>query len=175
MRTHKTCKQCGITHELVMFHKKGGSINKYRSKCKICFNPTGTSFSVYTYPTAEMQKQAVLNKDRINKNIKLGLPTCFKCKAVTDRRGKLCPSCKLESLRVQRRKNDKRNNKVKRQRKRINLSGSYVRALLVNNTLRKDYGLKSTDIPPDLVDLKRKELLLIRQLKPNNPSYGKNL
>jgi hypothetical protein len=165
MRTHKTCKECGINHELAMFHKKGGSNNKYRSKCKICDNPSGRSYSVYYYKTVEMQKKAQLNARRIAKSMSIGRPTCIKCNNHTLRRGTLCPDCKIIAKRLKYKQRDKNRSHTKWQRKIENLSGSYIRGLLFPHAIRKQLNISSIDIPQDLIDLKRQQILLLRTIK----------
>lgn len=164
MRTHKTCKQCGITHELVMFHKKGG-VNKYNSKCKICDNPSGRSYSVYYYKTVEMQKEAQLNARRIAISMSIGAPTCIKCDNHTVRRGTLCPNCKVIAKRLKYKQRDKKRSRTKSQRRIENLAGCYVRNLIFPHSMRKQFNISSIDIPQDLIDLKRQQILLLRTIK----------
>lgn len=165
MRTHKTCKQCGITHELAMFHRKGGNSNKYRSKCRICNNPSGRSFSVYHYPNAEMQKIAELNHRRLHIEIQQGKPICIKCDNLTVRRGTLCPNCKVIAKRLKYKERDKKRSRTKSQRRIENLAGCYVRKLIFPHSMRKEFNISNTDIPQDLIDLKRQQILLLRTIK----------
>lgn len=165
MRTHKTCKECGVTHELSMFHKKGGKYNKLRSKCKICYNPSGKSYTCYYYPTSEMQRLAELNNKRLTKEIRLGAPKCHKCNEPTNRRGKLCMNCKSISIRLKKRRMEKKRSAIKSRKKRENLASSYIKSLIVQQKDRIFYGLKRSDISEDLIELKRTQLSLIRQLK----------
>lgn len=158
-KTHKTCKQCGITYEVAMFNKK--SKYKYQSKCKLCFNPSGRAYSKYYYPTAEMQKVAIQNANKIYKLFYHGVPVCIKCATIIDRRGKLCASCKKKALRIK----ESRHRPKRDQRKKKNLTGSFVRKSILSNNDRYIYGLKPADIPQEIVELKRKQLLLKRQLK----------
>ena len=163
MLTHKTCKECGITYEIVMFAKK--SKYRYRSKCRICNNITGATFSIYKYPIAEMQKKAELNCRRILIEIQLGKPKCIKCNTFVNRRAKLCSNCKFIALREKYKQRDKRRSRTKSQRKIENLSGSYVRNLIFPYALRKEFNISGKDIPQDVMNLKRKQIQLLRTIR----------
>lgn len=164
MRTHKTCKQCGVTHELSMFHKKGGEYNKLRSKCKICYNPSGKSYTPYYYPSSEMQQLAKLNNKRLTKQILLGPPKCYKCNEPTDRRGKLCMNCKHMSIRLKRKRLEKKRSTIKSRNKRKNLASSYIKSVIVQQKDKMFYGLQRSDILEDLIELKRKQISLLRKI-----------
>jgi|LauGreDrversion4_2_1035121.scaffolds.fasta_scaffold622118_2 hypothetical protein len=163
MKTHKTCKQCGVNHEIVMFSKKGKY--KYCSRCRICNSLTGFSYSIYRYPTAEMQKMAELNHRRLRKDMRVGKPTCIKCDNHTTRRGTLCPDCKVIAKRAKYKQRDKKRSHTKSQRRIENLAGCYVRKLIFPHSMRKEFNISNTDIPQDLIDLKRQQILLLRTIK----------
>ena len=149
-----------------MFIKK--SKHRYRSRCRICISKTGRSFSPYFYATPELTKIATRNRKLLDQRLSRGLPTCPtcpKCNAYTDRLEKLCVNCKKEAIRVRRRKKDKKNAKEKYNRKIKNLAGSYIRTVLIQHKDRKLLGMSRSDIPQNLIDLKRKQLSLLRQLR----------
>jgi hypothetical protein len=95
---YKICKSCGQERELIMFSKK--SKYKYKSSCRLCVNKM--SFSVYYYPTAEMQKIAKQNGDRIKKDILLYGGTSKICRGCNKNpvalRNAHCTNVKQEQL-----------------------------------------------------------------------------
>jgi hypothetical protein len=153
-----------------MFIKK--SKYSYRSRCRICISKTGRSFSPYFYATPELTKIATRNRKLLDQRLSRGVstcPTCPKCNVHTDRLGKLCVNCKKEVIRVRKRRRDKRRDKkkakIKLKRRVMNLANSYIRSVLIQQKDRKLLGMSRSDIPQDLIDLKRKQLLLLRKLQ----------
>jgi hypothetical protein len=67
----KVCKKCGIERDKDLFNKKGkkNSPESRVSTCRICQSASGIVYSVYNYPTDEMNRIATKNTNSIITNL----------------------------------------------------------------------------------------------------------
>jgi hypothetical protein len=164
----KLCKKCGIERDRDLFNKKGTSCSPGRrvSTCRLCQSTSGIVYSFYNYPTKEMDQIARKNSVILNRKLRNKAITISKKTA----RFKLCTRCNVENVPFKkqicipcRKKEDQRRQK-ERDKKQITLiKEKYIKHLL--RASLKEYEISSYDIPQDLIELKRKQILLIRKLR----------
>jgi hypothetical protein len=126
------------------------------------------SFSVYYYPTAEMQKIAKQNGDRIKKDILLYGGTSKICRGCNKNpvalRNAHCTDCKRKARAAKSRKYGFAKNKRKQDNDRLHLRDRYVRHLIKSSLKTVIENISDIVIPPELVKLKRQELILRRSI-----------
>lgn len=167
----KICKTCKEEREILLFEIK--SRNKRHSVCKFC--KSTAPYSVYNYQTKEHQELARKNNKIINRRlrrIRLNRHVCF-CGSIKELGKKLCNTCKLNSIKKNNRRKRKprtiEQERIKLKRGIEKLSLRYVKSIIkqsIKNTNKLI--IKSEDIPDDLLQNKRNQLLLIRKIKNND-------
>jgi hypothetical protein len=166
----KQCTKCSEIRDVLLFPIKDKKRRK--SYCKFCV----TSFpkSKYVYKTKEQQQIAQKNLILLTRDlrrIKLGRNLCS-CKNEKLLGKKKCNECllkiKKEVSRKKSKKNDKNKVRAKRKlaRKIQQLKKSYV-FHMIQTSIKNTTGIKIKEIPDDLIELKRKQLLLKRKIKNN--------
>jgi len=170
----KICKTCKEEREILLFAIKHK--NERLSVCRLC--KANASFSFYIYQNKENQELAKKNNKIINnhlRRIRLNHHICS-CGSIRELGKSFCNTCRLNK----KKNNLNRNNRKKkvrtaeqesiRLRKKIkNLNLSYVKSVIkksikdTNNLI-----IKSKDIPQELVEMKRNQILLKRKIKNND-------
>jgi hypothetical protein len=161
---YKVCKNCEQELDLAMFAKK--SKYKYYSRCKTCLSKR--IFSVYSYSTAEMQAIAKDNNIRIHRDIYLYGTTAKICRNCNVHPVKLrnafCKECKQKAKRAKEKKYGPERTKRRTKRNISNLGDVYVRRLIKNTLDKSIIDATTLIIPEELIEIKRKQILLRRYL-----------
>ena len=164
----KVCKKCGMERDIDLFPKKESSrsLGCRRSTCRICKSKNGILFSFYSYVTEEMNKLSIKNCLTINRKLRSASNTVIK-KTV---RIKICLRCNKDNVSYKkkicytcRRKEDARRAKESETKKRIHLKDHYIKKQIKHSM--KEYSIKPHEIPQDLIELKRKQLMLTRTIR----------
>jgi len=181
----KICINCQVEKLLTDFPKenRNGSI-KYRNQCTCCRTKASNLYKaakrvlitdsyirailksrdskrIITPELIKIHRKSIL-AHRKSKSVKKTEKKCTVCKIikpVTDfRKSCKCKKCvNAADYIVHGRKNTKR--------RRLNLEDSYIKTVLIGTMNKYNLGMFSfKDITPELIDLKRKELLLKRKV-----------
>ena len=172
MRT-KVCKKCGVEREIDLFHKKGPkrSLGCRVSTCRVCKAHDGVVYSLYCYPTDDMNKIASRNGHKIT--IKLRNSRTIKVyKTKREREPKICPKCREGIVLYKkticpscRKQGDIKTRRNREKSKIVRLTDYYIKKSIRQSL--KTYDVKASDIPQELIEIKRKRILLKRQLRSN--------
>lgn len=173
----KTCSKCHETKEVALFYKSKKSKDGYNGYCKACRNEYSAQ-----YRKSEKWKSYIKDYQKSDKGKEsmAGYRKSEKYKAKKERRKQTLKSDpvayakSIESMKKyqksekgiktkQKYRNSEKHRLAKNkdeQKARDNLSDRYIRKTLVQCT-----NLKHQDIPQSLVEMKRAELKIKRQLK----------
>ena len=153
----KSCTKCGVE----LCEKNWRIINNCNHielKCKYCI--ANVKSCRYIYPTEEMHQIAVKNSDIIKCKIyKLSKKGQATIKAYR-------PIAIIKSKQWLKDNKDRWNQMAVKRRQ--NLNNCYIKERLLDNELY----LQRNDIPQELIELKRKQLITSRLIKQQN--HGKN-
>jgi hypothetical protein len=165
--TYKICTRCNQTRDVLLFHMKNKT--KRKSHCRFCTS----SFprSDYNYPTKKQQELAQQNLKILTKELirfKKGRTLCI-CgnKKLPNR--KKCNDCVTKATKEAKRRASKRRDKNKERNKRKatkkikELKNSYI-SHMIKVSIKTTTGVVIEKIPQDVIEVKRKQLLLTRQL-----------
>jgi predicted metalloprotease len=156
---------------------------------KICSHCGGNKWSMKKAKNGNLHIRTCFNKLSENRKAwrasekgKLFINTYFKTEAGKKHREKYCSKDSTRKLRARLAVNqyakDKANNPEKvRENKRISSKKSVERLVdsVIKRYIAREYNdINYSDVPQDLIELKRKQLLLIRQIK-NHESKKENI
>jgi hypothetical protein len=154
----KVCKKCSIERDRDLFNKKGKPHHSGSrvSTCRICQSKNGIVYSFYKFPTQEMNEiktiKNTIYKTTIRKRI------CLRCNVdVIPYNKEICTACRKKSDLLQKRISEKRG--------RVFLTDHYIKKQIKDSL--KDYKVNRTEISQELIELKRKQLILTRTIKNN--------
>jgi hypothetical protein len=166
----KVCKKCGVERDRDLFNKKGKPHHSGSrvSTCRICQSKNGIVYSFYKFPTKEMNDIANKNRNRIFLKLRTEKNTihkktaikriCLRCNIdVIPYNKKICTACRKKSDLLQKRISEKRG--------RIFLTDHYIKKQIKDSL--KEYKINRIDVPQELIELKRKQLLLTRTIRNN--------
>jgi hypothetical protein len=166
----KVCKKCSIERDRDLFNKKGKPHHPGSrvSTCRICQSKNGIVYSFYKFPTQEMNEIANINHIKISKKLRtientiykktVKIRICSRCnKDVIPYNKEICTAC--------RKKSDLHQKRISEKRGRILLTDHYLKKQIKDSL--KEHKIIRADIPQELIELKRKQLLLTRTIRNN--------
>jgi hypothetical protein len=161
----KVCKKCGVERDRDLFNKKGKPHHSGSrvSTCRICQSKNGIIYSLYKFPTQEMNEIANVNHIKISQKLKTIENTirkriCSRCNTDVIPYGKeICIAC--------RKKSDLHQKRISEKRGRYLLTDHYIKKQIKDSL--KEYKINRIDVPQELIELKRKQLILTRTIRNN--------
>lgn len=166
----KVCKKCSIERDRDLFNKKGKPHHSGSrvSTCRICQSKNGIVYSFYKFPTQEMNEIANINHIKISKKLRTIENTIYK----TTIRKRICVRCNIDVIPYNkkictacRKKSDLLQKRISEKRGRIFLTDHYIKKQIKDSL--KEYKINRIDVPQELIELKRKQLLLTRTIRNN--------
>jgi len=179
----KKCNRCGEVMPITEFPIRSG---KPYSLCKVCSREYFREYAKNNKEKMAKNMKKFQDKLRLQTQQRHNNMTCTSCGstfAAKSANAKYCPSCKTEKKREWRREETKRNAATYKaryerqkdtirerernyhQNRRDTLSDSYIVKLIVEKTLGVSITHQEVRAHPGLIEAKRQQLLMLRELK----------